>query len=698
MSKRSLSKLILGALLAGLFQFPVTQPAAAAEPVAVPLISRDVLFGNPDRSNVQLSPDGKYISYLSAVEGVMNVWVAPVDKLGEAKPVTSDKLRGIRSYSWAYTGNHLLYSQDTGGDENFHVYAVDLTAGSTTDLTPIKGVRAQIQEVSDRIPGEILVGLNDRDPQYHDIYRLNIKTGEKSLVFENDGYAAIMTDDDFKLRLAMKSTADGGSAWFRFTDGKNVEPFDKIEFADAATTSYAGFDKTGNVVYLTDTRGRNTGALFSVNLTDGKRSLVAESPLADIGGAMIHPTEKTIQAVQFEYLRQEWQILEPAIKPELDYLRTVADGDFNVTSRTLDDAHWMVTFFLDNGPVQYYRYDRTPGSGKPGKATFLFTNRKDLEGLKLAKMKPVVIKSRDGLNLVSYLTLPTGSDANNDGVPDAGPVPMILNVHGGPWSRDSWGFDPEAQLLANRGYACLQVNFRGSTGLGKEFLNAGNLEWAGKMHDDLVDAVNWAVSEKIADKSKVAIYGGSYGGYATLVGLTVTPDLFACGVDIVGPSNINTLLASIPPYWAPMVEFFKKRVGDGSSEEGRKFLEARSPLNFVDKINKPLLIGQGANDPRVKQAEADQIVKAMQEKNIPVTYVLFPDEGHGFARPPNRMAFYAITEAFLAQHLGGRAEPIQNELDKSTAEIRVGANQVAGLKAAPTRKPAAKPATQKAAE
>jgi dipeptidyl aminopeptidase/acylaminoacyl peptidase len=330
----------------------------------------------------------------------------------------------------------------------------------------------------------------------------------------------------------------------------------------------------------------------------------------------------------------------------------------------------------DVGPVRYYLYDR--GAKK---ARYLFNNRPELEGLPLAKMHPVVIRSRDGLDLVSYLTLPAASDLDGDAVPDS-PVPMVLLVHGGPWARDSWGFNPLHQWLANRGYAVLSVNYRGSTGFGKKFVNAANKEWAGKMHNDLLDAVDWAVERKIAQKDNVAIMGGSYGGFATLVGLTFTPDVFACGVDIVGPSNIRTLLETIPPYWAPAVAMWKSRVGDHTSAEGREFLDSRSPLTRVANIKKPLLIGQGANDPRVKQSESDQIVKAMQEKNIPVTYVLFPDEGHGFTRPQNRMSFFAVAEAFLGEHLGGKVEPIGSDLKGASIEVPAGADQVPGLETA----------------
>jgi dipeptidyl aminopeptidase/acylaminoacyl peptidase len=335
-----------------------------------------------------------------------------------------------------------------------------------------------------------------------------------------------------------------------------------------------------------------------------------------------------------------------------------------------------VAFLTDDGPVRYYRYDRDANH-----AEYLFANRSDLDGLPLAPMHPVEITSRDGLTLVSYLTLPPGSDPDGDGRPTEA-VPMVLNVHGGPWGRDDWGYDSIHQWLANRGYAVLSVNFRGSTGFGKEFVNAGNRQWGAAMHDDLIDAVNWAVAEKITESDRVGILGGSYGGYATLVGLTMTPEVFACGVDIVGPSNIITLLSTIPPYWAPAMQMFRDRVGDPATEEGRKLLTERSPLTHVAAIRRPLLIGQGANDPRVKQAESDQIVQAMQEKGIPVTYVLFADEGHGFARPENSLAFFAVADLFLAEHLGGRSEPIGGDFQGSSVTVPHGAESVPGLAAA----------------
>jgi dipeptidyl aminopeptidase/acylaminoacyl peptidase len=647
------------------------QPTAAGKESG--LIPRSILFGNPDKASPELSPDGKYLSFLAPVNGVLNVWVAPADKPDEAKAVTNDKKRGIRSYSWAYTGKHILYIQDNDGDEDFHVYRADVTTGENKDLTPLKKVRAQITQVSPKFPGEILVSINDRDPHFHDLYRLDLLSGERKLVEKNTQFLGYVTDDDLKVRFAQKFAEDGGTLLEQPDGQGGWTEFLKVPQADSLTTAPAGFDKTGDVLYMIDSRGRDTAAFTTLDLNSGKQDVVAADPKADAGGTLVHPTEKTVQAVSFTYERTHWRFFDKAVEEDFKKLQTVADGDINVVGRTLDDKQWVVVFLQDDGPVRYYHYDRPTKQ-----ARFLFTNRKALEGWKLSKMHPRVVKSRDNLDLVCYLSLPPGTDADNAGKPKQS-LPMVLFVHGGPWGRDAWGYNGMHQFLANRGYAVLSVNFRGSTGFGKKFLNAANREWAGKMHDDLIDAVDWAIKEKIALPEKVAISGGSYGGYATLVGLTFTPEKFACGVDIVGPSNLVTLLKTIPPYWAPAMQLFKDRVGDLTSEAGRAFLEERSPLTRADKIKRPLLIGQGANDPRVKQAESDQIVKAMREKNIPVVYVLFPDEGHGFARPENSLAFNAVAEAFLAQHLGGRYEAVGEGFAGSTITVPAGVEDVPGI-------------------
>ena len=679
------------------------KPGAAAS--NVPLIPRSVLFGNPDRSQGRVSPDGKKIAFLAPVNGVMNVWVGPADKIADAKPVTNDDKRGIRQYFWSYTNQHVLFLQDRGGDENWRIYSVDLASGAIKDLTPIDKTQARIEAVSEKFPDEIVVGLNDRNPMFHDLHRMNIRTGEKKLLLENTGYAGFSVDDDFRVRLASKFEKDGSVTMLRAVEeGKaGFERWFSVPMADANLTNPVGFNKDGTKLYIIDSRDRNTAALFEMDMKTGDKKLIFEDPRCDVSGVLINPVSKTVDAVESEYLKAEWALVQstadaaPAIAADFMAIRKAAgDGTIAINSRSLDDTTWTVAVVPDDGAPKTWLVERGDLSNpkRSPKVTLLWNNRQALNDQPTVKMLPVVIKSRDGIELVSYLSLPKGSDADGNGRPDK-PLPMVLNVHGGPWARDSWGLDPEHQWLANRGYAVLSVNFRSSTGFGKDFLNKGNLEWAGKMHDDLIDAVNWAVDQKIAIKDKVAIYGGSYGGYAALTGLTFTPDVFACGVSIVGPSNLVTLLNSIPAYWGPALDLMTKQVGDHRTEEGRKFLESRSPLTFVDRITKPLLIGQGANDPRVKQAESDQIVHKMQEKKIPVTYVLYPDEGHGFARPPNRMSFYAVTETFLAQVLGGRVEPIGDAFKGSTIQVPAGEQFVPGVSEALAANKAASPAPTK---
>jgi dipeptidyl aminopeptidase/acylaminoacyl peptidase len=655
-----------------------TAPTAAERIADTELITREALFGNPERAMVMISPDGRYLGWVAPVDGVLNVWVAPADDLAAARPVTNDTGRGIRHYSWAYRPGTLLYMQDTGGDEDFHLYSVDVASGAATDLTPYPKTTATIVGTSRSQPDTLLVGMNDRDPAWHDLYKVNLATGERTLVEKNDdrigGYLA---DDNLQVRYATRARDDGGSDILQPDGNGGWKVHSDIPFEDSLTTTPAGLTADGGTLYMVDSRGRNTAALYAVDVASGERTLVLEDARADVGHSLAHPATGEVQAVAVNYLREEWQPVDPSIEADLARLQAIGPGEVGINARTLDDSVWIVTYSAAESPVTYYRYDR----GNGGALTRLFSARPELDGKPLVPQWPQEIESRDGKTLVSYLSLPRSADPDGDGKADS-PVPMVLFVHGGPWARDSYGYSAYDQWLANRGYATLSVNFRGSTGFGKEFTNAGNGEWAGKMHDDLLDAVQWAVDAGVTTADQVAIMGGSYGGYATLAGLTFTPDTFACGVDIVGPSNLNTLLGTVPPYWASFYEQLTKRMGDPRTEEGRAWLTERSPLTHAQKIGKPLLIGQGANDPRVKQAESDQIVAAMQANDIPVTYVLFPDEGHGFARPENNMAFNAVAEGFLAQCLGGRAEPIGDDFTGSSISVPTGADGVPGLSAA----------------
>ena len=637
----------------------------------IPLIPRDHLFGNPTRAQGKISPDGKWLSWLAPHEGVLNVWLAPRDNPDDAKVMTKATDRPIRQHMWSPDSTGLLYIQDKAGDENFLLYRVDVASGEETTLTPFENTRVDIVGGSETIRDAILIGLNNRDAQWHDVHRLNLTTGELELVYENNAYAGFMADDSLTLRMAMAQNEAGGTDFFRVNDNVvEEEPFETTAMEDAMTTSPVGYTTDGSILYWVDGRGRNTAALFAQDTQSGERTLIAAHDKADISGTMSHRQTGEVQAWAADYLRTEWTAIDEEIGAALDWLRERLDGDFGVSSRNDDDDIWIVWNTPVTAPTATYIFDR-----KAETLTPFYVTRPELEGAPLQPMHGVEITARDGLTLPSYLTLAAGTDGSRPAKPGA----MVLLVHGGPWARDSYGFNPLHQLLANRGYHVLSVNFRGSTGFGKDFINAGNKQWGLAMHDDLIDAVEWAIGEGIAAREKVAIMGGSYGGYATLAGLTFTPDVFACGVDIVGPSNLETLLSTIPPYWAPMVKIFHERMGNPETEEGLAMLKAASPLYKADKITKPLLIAQGANDPRVKQAESDQIVGAMKDAGIPVTYVLFPDEGHGFAKPSNNIAFEAISENFLAEVLGGRAEALGNVLAASTAEIVEGAEHVKGL-------------------
>ena len=640
------------------------------------LIPRKTLFGNPERTEVRISHDGERISYLAPVDGVMNVFVAPVDAIEDARPVTQDTDRGISIYFWTYNSDYLLYVQDRGGDENWHVYAVDLETEETRDLTPYEGVKAIPQALSETYPEEVLIGINRRDPELHDVYRVNILTGESRLIVENDfGAVDIMSDMNLNPRLARVLTQEGGANILSVSESEERKVVMAIDREDDLTTSPLWFDAGGRTLYAFDSRGRDTSAFVSIDTETWETTELAFDPRADVSNIIEHPRTGLAQAVAFEYHRASWKVLDNSITADLERIADEEKGEFDVRSRSLDDRRWVVRYERDDGPKTYYLYERDTGELK-----YLFSDRPDLEMASLATMHSAIVRSRDGLDLVVYYTLPVGSTGEGaDRLEE--PLPAVLLVHGGPWGRDSWGYDPLHQLLANRGYAVISVNFRGSKGFGKDFVNAGDREWAGAMHHDLIDVVEWAVEQGIADHDRVAIMGASYGGYATLVGLTFTPEVFACGVDIVGPSNLNTLLDTVPPYWKPLLTFMRTRIGDNSTEEGRRFLAERSPLSRVDRIVRPLLIGQGANDPRVKQAESDQIVDAMTERGIPVTYALYPDEGHGFAKPENNLSFMAVAEAFLAECLGGRFEPIGEDFGGSSIQVLAGKEDVPGLMA-----------------
>ena len=649
--------------------------AGAALAQLPPLIDREIFFGDPEISGAQISPNGQYISFIKPFQGIRNIWVKERSQPFEsARPITADTTRPVMAYFWSRDSKYVLYAQDKGGDENYRIYAVDPMATGdpvppARDLTPLPNVRAMIFAVPKKTPKEIIVGLNDRRADLHDVYRLNIATGERTLLRKNDeNVVAWITDLDANIRLGLRITSTGGTEILRVDEDTLVSIY---EVSAEESCAPVQFTPDGSKFYLVTDKGNklDKAQLELFDIQTGKTTLVDKDPKNEVDLATAYFSELTDELLATVYIGDRIRIYPKQKKFGDDLARlkkVVPDGELSLGSVTADDNIWLVGVSSDVEPGSRYLFDRTTGT-----AEFLYRSRPNLPSEHLAPMKPVRYKARDGMTIPAYLTLPKGVPPKN--------LPTVMLIHGGPWARDVWGYDAEAQFLANRGYAVLQPNFRASTGYGKKFLNAGNNQWGtGSMQHDITDGVKYLIKEGIADSKRVAIYGGSYGGYATLAGLAFTPDIYAAGVSLVGPSNIITLLNSIPPYWAPLKKIFAVRVGDVENPKDVKRLEAQSPLNSARNIKAPLLVVQGANDPRVKKAESDQIVVAMRDLGRPVEYLVAPDEGHGFLGRDNRLAFYTAQEKFLAKHLGGRAqESVSPDVEKKLAAITVDVNTVA---------------------
>jgi acetyl esterase/lipase len=637
------------------------------------LIPRERLFGNPSRTQARISPLGTHLSYIAPVEGVMNVWVAPVDDIAAAEPLTFDRGRGISRHFWAGNNTHILFLQDRGGDENWRLHSLEVATKTVRDLTPFTGTATRLYKSSLARPDEMLIGLNNRNASYHDVWKVNVVTGDLTFVYQNEEFRWFVADEDLRLRIASKPQADGGMNYLRRTEDGSWEDFFTVASEDAFNTGIDGFTRDGSHLILRSSQERDTSALLRMEVASGESAVLGENPRADIVSVLSDPLTGEPLAYSANYLVREWTAIDPALEPDLRRLARLP-GEFQILSVTRDLSRWIVFNNRTDRSGTYFLYDRASGALRE-----LFETRPELAAHRLRPMHPVEITARDGLKLVSYYTLPAAADPDDDGRAES-PSPLVLYVHGGPWSRDSYGYDTIHQWLANRGFAVLSVNYRGSTGFGKNFISAATHQFAGAMHDDLIDAVDWAIAEGLTARDTVAIMGGSYGGYATLVGMTFTPDRFAAGVDIVGPSNLVTLIESFPAYWKPFLDAtWYSRVGNPAIPEDRERLLAQSPITRVDAIRSPLLIGQGANDPRVVQNESDQLVAKMEAKGLPVTYVLFPDEGHGFARPENRMAFYAVTESFLGGIFDRPAEPIGHDLRGSSLGVPSGAEHIDGL-------------------
>jgi dipeptidyl aminopeptidase/acylaminoacyl peptidase len=630
---------MFGGFLVGTIFFKGIEMQAYAAQQDEVLIPRQVLFGNPDKLSPQISPDGTKLAYIAPYKGVLNVWVRTLGH-DDDTVVTNDTHRGIRTYFWRHDNAGIIYLQDKNGNENWHVYMIDCATHETKDLTPLENVQARILKYRKEYPLDMIISLNHEDKRLHDAYKLNLATGELVMIAKNPGdVISWHVDDALQVRGATKVLPDGGSCLqIRKNHKTKWHTLITWNFDDAGISGFIGFAKQGKSVYLQDAAERTTAALVSMDIASGAKTVLAHDNTYDAADLFVHPDTREPIAAFIEKERMATVLLDPAYEADFAYLRTLDRGDMSILNYDHAFTAWIVAFVKDDGPTAYYIYNRATKQ-----AQFLFNNRSDLDRYKLVSMIPITFAARDGLTLHGYITQPAPCNDKKA---------LVVLVHGGPQARDSWGFNPQAQWLANRGITCLQLNYRGSTGYGKAFINAGNKEWGGKMHDDLIDGVNWAIAQGFAEAGKVAIFGGSYGGFAALTGVTATPDVFCCAVDMCGRSNLLTHLEEIPPYWHVYKAGRKKRIGDPETESA--LLKERSPLFKAHLIKKPLLIAQGAHDPRVKQNESEQIVAAMKANNIAHEYMLFDDEGHGLAKPENQLAFYAAAEKFLHAHMGCR--------------------------------------------
>jgi dipeptidyl aminopeptidase/acylaminoacyl peptidase len=595
-------------------------------------------FDNPKISGAAISPDGKRLAFLSPENNRLNIWVCDTGSdLASAKAVTHDTKRGIITYAWTRDSSYILFEQDQGGDENFHLYRTDPSNpnAKAVDLTPSEGARAQIIDLPRDRPNAALVAINARDKRYFDAYEIDIASGRSRLLEKNPGDVDAWFADGHGIIRACAAQL-GTTTEIRVRDLESG-PFRLLAiYSDEESANIHGFGPDGSFLYISSARGSNTERLVTLDLKTGKETVIDEDPEYDLSEVLISDQTNELLGVGYDRERLTYKAFEKQFARDLSALEMVHDGEIHFRSSTRDEKRWIIAYDSPNDPGATYLYDR-----ETGQAQFLYRPRPWLPRDALADVKSITFQSRDGLAIHGYLTVPKGVEARN--------LPTVLVVHGGPWARDNWGYDPETQFLANRGFAVLQINYRGSTGYGKRFLHAGDREWGGKMLDDLVDGAEWAVSQGFADRGRLAIYGGSYGGYATLAALAFRPKIFACGIDYVGISNLLTFMNTIPPYWETFRDIMYKRVGDPKAD--REFLLSRSPLFAVDKIEAPLLVAQGYNDPRVNHAEAEQIVDALKAKGSQVEYLVKMDEGHGFQNPENRMEFYERMEAFLKSHL-----------------------------------------------
>ena len=646
----------------------------AAQP---PSISRADLFGDPVRSGGQLSPRGDRVAFLAPRDGIQNIWVLSVDAMDEARPVTDDRARGIRNFYWAQDNSTLLYLQDDAGERTNRLYAVDIARGIPRALTP-PGARVEILGLSASDPGGVVIAFNQRDRDWPDVFRLDIASGERTELQRNTGsrgFSRFILDRDNHVRLGVRPLPDGSAELATLGPTGRWTTLFAIPFEDAMSSRPIAFEADGRTFLMLDSTGRDRTALMRVDAGTGEKTLVGESARADVVDVWLDPATNAPEAFATEYLRREWRALDPDTQADLDYLDRQLTGDFTVVSRNNDDSRWIVVEEGPTTPARSYLYDRADRAGR--RLTSLFRHRPALDQANLQPMTPVEINARDGLTLVSYLTLPIGSDGNGDGRPEQA-VPLVIVPHDGPWARDSYGFSAVHQWLANRGYAVLSVNYRGSVGFGKAFLNAGNHEWGGRMREDLLDAERWAIDNGVAQADRIALVGAGFGGYTALSALALSGDQFRCGASFGGPSNLFALLDGASP---SARDGLYQRVADARTSDGRQLLRDRSPLFRAGQIRGPLLLALGGRDANATRGEADQIAQALRARGGGLTYMIFPDEGRQLVLPANRLSYLAVLEHFLGDCLGGRIEPVGTAFEGANINVYDGAVNVPGLSA-----------------
>ncbi|MBL8544937.1 MAG: S9 family peptidase [Hyphomonadaceae bacterium] len=662
--------------------------APVPDPAAPDLITRAALFGEPARGAGQLSPRGDRIAFLAPRDGVTNIWVLSVDAMDEARPLTDERARGVTNFRWSADGATLLFLQDNSGDENARLYGVDATTGVVRPLTPA-GVRAEILGVSQSDPDAVIVSLNDRDRGWPDVVRIELATGARSVLLRNAGprgYVSVLLDRDNAVRVGMRALADGGVEVVAMPPRGRARTLFAASFEDAMSMRLIGMEADGAHFLMLDSSvgqpdaARDRTALVRVDIATGERIVLGEGERSEVVDVWIDPATGAAEAFATEYLRREWRALNSDSQADIEFLDRSLTGDFSVVSRSADDTRWIVLEESPTTPRRSYLFDRAGPAGR--RLTSLFSHRPDLQQAALQPMTPVEIVARDGVSLVSYLTLPGGADANGDARPEQ-PLPLVLLPHDGPWARDSYGFDAMHQWLANRGYAVLSVNYRGSAGFGKAFLNAGNGEWGAAIQNDLADAAQWAVAQRVAEEGRVAIVGSGFGGYAVLSGLAFTPDQYRCGASFAAPANLFSML-DLAPAWQR--DQLYRRVADARTEAGRQLLRVRSPVFHAGRVRSPLLLAYGARDPRLSRGETDQVAQAVRLRGM-LTYLVFPDEGRELIRPQDRLSYLAVLEHFLGDCLGGRVEPVGAAFEGAAINVYDGAVNVPGLSAF-SRRPA----------